>query len=1053
MKKRHISTPPNIHPISGDEPPTVERRFPLRGLQTFFHLILTKRLFLRVVLLLLLLLFCFVTYFAIRPQDLSHMQQFTLHATEPGARDALSFGIDLSFLGLNEQPTPQQVPDEAHLPSLQKKETPPSPPPEDITRITQEQFRSLFLQDLSIDATATFFNLIISSLKGENKQMVIVDEKGQLATQKLPNLSLNGRDLSITGGNMVVLPNDVQRLEFAGQQLTITKGNEVTLPLSSTNQTGLLSSEDWQTFSEKEEILTFSGGLIRVDNTATIIANSLDFAQLADTMTLDADTRVNLYEGTARDLMFYNSNSGAEMLYLNGSLGNVGIGTTAPVSLLDVAGTSWLKGSTASSGGLYVNGSGNVGIGTTVPGEKLDVNGNMAIRGNLYVNGLTLSSGGGVNNIFLGAAGNSTLTGTENIAIGLNALEANTSANYSIAIGSYALENNTSATFNLAVGRQALQANTTGTENACVGHVCLKRNTTGKQNAAFANDALAYNTTGNYNTALGWSALLNNTSGYENTAVGISALVTATTGNNNTCVGKNCLPAVTTGNNNVSFGAGAGKNIITGSNNVFIGTETSGLAAANNSIAIGYNSTVGCDNCMALGGIGVDAVKVGIGTSSPSYPLSVVGNAYVTGNFGIGNTLAGQKLTVGGGNINLDDTYGILWNNNPNVGLKYTSNVLNMQAFSHITFGGWNGSAYTERIRVQANTGYLGIGTTSPGYKLQVGDAGDGSQARANAWNTLSDARLKENINLFTDSLGIIDQLQGVRFTWKGTGEKSIGFIAQDLEHVLPEIVSTGEDGYKSVNYPVMNALFAEGIKALNRKVDTLSTTTALDVLTVDSQFASVKGRLSVIEERLGVKEQEEQIASVSATLAALKSDVELLKGTQYIASVSAALDRSDFPVVAGDTSLPSLIVTGHTNLYDLSVTGEISSGLLLIQGIDCGEETEISPIPEEHCEARLSTLSGPLQIQPEATGPLEIMAGKVRIDPTGNMTIDGKLTVTEIETESINLKNDVMFTSGETAPIGTCQTGAVYVWNDKLKDEAKMYICTKKAWHEITTQ
>ncbi|MBU0535301.1 tail fiber domain-containing protein [Patescibacteria group bacterium] len=56
---------------------------------------------------------------------------------------------------------------------------------------------------------------------------------------------------------------------------------------------------------------------------------------------------------------------------------NVGIGTTAPSALLEVNGTSWLRGGTAPTSGLFVNSSGNVGIGTTNPGAKLDVRGGL----------------------------------------------------------------------------------------------------------------------------------------------------------------------------------------------------------------------------------------------------------------------------------------------------------------------------------------------------------------------------------------------------------------------------------------------------------------------------------------------------------------------------------------------------------------------------------------------------------------------------------------------------------------------------------------------------
>jgi len=51
----------------------------------------------------------------------------------------------------------------------------------------------------------------------------------------------------------------------------------------------------------------------------------------------------------------------------------VGIGTTAPSTLLEVNGTSWLRGGTAPTTGLFVDTNGNVGIGTTAPKTGLHI--------------------------------------------------------------------------------------------------------------------------------------------------------------------------------------------------------------------------------------------------------------------------------------------------------------------------------------------------------------------------------------------------------------------------------------------------------------------------------------------------------------------------------------------------------------------------------------------------------------------------------------------------------------------------------------------------------
>ena len=89
----------------------------------------------------------------------------------------------------------------------------------------------------------------------------------------------------------------------------------------------------------------------------------------------------------------------------------------------------------------------------------------------------------------------------------------------------------------------------------------------------------------------------------------------------------------------------------------------------------------------------------------------------------------------------------------------------------------------------------------------------------ATNFNTLSDATLKENIVIMTNPLDIINQVNGVEFNWKDNGNKSAGFIAQELERVLPHLVGTGPDGTKTVNYLGIIAYLVETVKELGKQI------------------------------------------------------------------------------------------------------------------------------------------------------------------------------------------------------------------------------------------
>ena len=82
-----------------------------------------------------------------------------------------------------------------------------------------------------------------------------------------------------------------------------------------------------------------------------------------------------------------------------------------------------------------------------------------------------------------------------------------------------------------------------------------------------------------------------------------------------------------------------------------------------------------------------------------------------------------------------------------------------------------------------------------------------------------SDQRMKKDIFPLTGALDKIQRLNGVTFTWKKSGTKDIGVIAQNVEKVLPEIVKTGPDGMKGVEYGHMAALFIEAIKEQQKEI------------------------------------------------------------------------------------------------------------------------------------------------------------------------------------------------------------------------------------------
>jgi hypothetical protein len=86
----------------------------------------------------------------------------------------------------------------------------------------------------------------------------------------------------------------------------------------------------------------------------------------------------------------------------------------------------------------------------------------------------------------------------------------------------------------------------------------------------------------------------------------------------------------------------------------------------------------------------------------------------------------------------------------------------------------------------------------------------------------LSDRRLKENIQNIVDPITLIRHLKGVRFRWKESQESSLGFIAQDVQESLPDIVKQRQDGFFAVDYDSLTAPLVEAVKESANNIDAL---------------------------------------------------------------------------------------------------------------------------------------------------------------------------------------------------------------------------------------
>ena len=317
-------------------------------------------------------------------------------------------------------------------------------------------------------------------------------------------------------------------------------------------------------------------------------------------------------------------------------------------------GGNYMRFNSNGSEAMRIDSSQRVGIGTSSPSEKLTV------AGIVKSNGFSTNTAG-VSNFIAGVnAGSSIISGGE----------------YNTLIGDEAGASITTGDFNVAVGTFALDANTTSSENTAIGYASLSNNITGARNVASGFRALQLNTASNDNTATGYFALY------------------STTGSNNTAIGKD-----------------AGKNITTGSKNTIIGSfdgNEGGLdiRTANNYIVL----SDGDGNPRQV----IDSSgNVGIGITNTSDYWGQADNLVVGGTGNNGITV--KSSTSGNGRLVFTDTASSTagLNDGGMIYYDHTSEAMGFQTDGDLAM----------TIDSSQN---IGIGTTSPSRKVAIFDSVDG---------------------------------------------------------------------------------------------------------------------------------------------------------------------------------------------------------------------------------------------------------------------------------------------------------------------------------------
>ena len=177
-----------------------------------------------------------------------------------------------------------------------------------------------------------------------------------------------------------------------------------------------------------------------------------------------------------------------------------------------------------------------------------------------------------------------------------------------------------------------------------------------------------------------------------------------------------------------------------------------------------------------------------------------VGSSTVSG--GYGNTVSGTFSGISGGTTNIvSHTKSFIIGANLTSTADCTTFMNNGVVACHLQVGGTT-VMNTTTGRIDASNDVVAFAT--------------------------SDKRLKGNITPIENALNKVSQVQGIEFDWipkegvHGNEGHDVGVLAQEIEKVLPEVVTTRDNGYKAVKYEKIIPLLVEAIKELQKDVQEL---------------------------------------------------------------------------------------------------------------------------------------------------------------------------------------------------------------------------------------
>ena len=258
----------------------------------------------------------------------------------------------------------------------------------------------------------------------------------------------------------------------------------------------------------------------------------------------------------------------------------------------------------------------------------------------------------------------------------------------------------------------------------------------------------------------------------------------------------------------------------------------------NSNIAIGRNTMTALTSGGDLTVIGTDAYKV---ATAGGWSTAIGSQSLVASTGSYFNTAVGyasmQNLTVGGYNTGVGVfSLSSVVNGSANVGIGYAAGA-NFAAASNTISIGYYAQATADNTIQLGNVDMRFVRSDGAFY--------------GPSFNVSSDKRLKTNIAPLQNSIAAIMQLKPVSYEKKSSlasnsySTKENGFIAQDLQKVMPSLVTEGTDNDKllSVNYTALIPVLTKAIQEQQKQIEDQNAKIAAQQKQIEELIKLVKGQ------------------------------------------------------------------------------------------------------------------------------------------------------------------------------------------------------------------